>query len=101
MRTVCVMQAAQSQVVQPAEVPEPHRNLQEEPASTLIPPAQQGMPQQPIEIVALGTPAPQRMHEPAIGYPSNLAYPGQDPHSTDEQIREILDMVLIDFRRSR
>ena len=67
----------------------------------MTPPVQQGMPQQPVEIVALGTPMPQRVHEPTMGYPNNLAYPGQEPHSTDEQIREILDRVLVDFRRSR
>ena len=101
MRTVCVMQAAQSPVVQPAEVPEPCGSLRAAQDRALIPPAQQGMPQQPVEIVALGNPVPQHMQEPTLGYPNNLAYPGQEPYTTDEEIQAILDSVLRDFGRPR
>ena len=43
----------------------------------MAPPAAQRMPQQPVEVVALGVPAPQHMREPAMGYPNNVLYPGQ------------------------
>ena len=101
MRTVRLMQAVQNQVVQPAGLQEPHGNLRGAQDRAVTPPAQQGMQQQPVEIVALGTPMPQRMQEPTMGYPNNLAYPGQEPHPTYEQVREVLDEVLRDFRRSR
>lgn len=101
MCTVRLMQAVQNQILQSADLPEPHGNLRAAQDRVVTPPAQQGMQQQPVEIVALGNPMPLRMHEPTIGYPNNLAYPGQEPHLTYEQVREVLDMVLIDFRRSR
>lgn len=102
MRTVRRMQAAQNQTVQPAEVPERHGNLRAAQDRAVTPPAQQGMQQQPVEVVALGTPALQRIHEPTMGYPNNVAYPGQEVDMTDERMREILDIVMMKyFGRSR
>ena len=53
----------------------------------MTPPAAQGMVQQPVEIVALGVPVPQHMREPSIGYPNNVAYPGQ---AVDERLHQWL-----------
>ena len=42
----------------------------------MVPPALQGMQQQPVEVVPLGVPVLQHM-EPAVGHPNNVLYPGR------------------------
>ena len=41
------------------------------------PPKVQRMQQQPVAVVALGTPVAQDTRAPAVGYPNNALYPGQ------------------------
>ena len=38
----------------------------------------------PVEVVALGVPAPQHVAEPAMGYPNSVLYPGQPVGSRSE-----------------
>lgn len=67
----CSSEIARRQAV---GVPEPQGSLQ---TRAMSPPALQRMPQEPVEVVALGVPVLQRMREPTMGYPNNALYPGQ------------------------
>lgn len=91
-------QVAGSQSRQAAETPVPRGNLRGLRDSTMTPPALQGMQQQPVEVVALGVPAPQHMRGPAVGYPNNVIYPGQAVVLTDAKLGQLLRSILRGYR---
>ena len=57
-------------------------------------PVAQRIQQQPVEVTALGVPAPPFMGEPTMGYPNNAVYPGQQVRLTDAQLDELLVGVM-------
>ena len=69
--------SAGSQPRLPAGSPQPAGSMQAGQDGAMAPPALQHMPQQPVEVVALGVPMPQHVREPTMGYPNNVLYPGR------------------------
>lgn len=73
MRIWHCVQAAERPCREPANV---QGSLREWQARATTPPAQQRMPQQPLQVVALGVPLQHHAREPALGLPNNVFYPG-------------------------
>ena len=69
--------SAESQSRQPTETPQLQSEMRGGHDTAMTAPALQGMQQQPVEVVALGVPAPPYMGEPTMGHPNNVVYPGR------------------------